>query len=70
MLAFTSVGLGLLVGRWWAPLVVIAYLPTLAIPSAYGAGQPDYSVGLYFATLVLPVVALLITLGVFLHRVS
>ena len=68
VLAVTSVALGMLVGRWWAPLVVIAYLPTLAFPAAYGAGDPDYGVGLYFAILVVPAVALLIALGVLLSR--
>lgn len=63
-----SVALGFAVGRWWAPLVVIVYLPTLAIPSAYGGGTPDYGVGLAVAVVVLPVVAGLIAIGVLARK--
>lgn len=64
----TSVALGFAVGRWWAPLVVIVYLPTLAIPSGYGGGTPDYGVGLAVAVVVLPVVAGLIAIGVLARK--
>jgi len=66
----TSLGLGYGVGRWWAPLVVLAYLPTLAIPGTYGGGQPDYGVGVYFALLYLPAAAVLISLGVVARKVT
>ena len=66
----TSAALGYAVGEWWAPLVVLAYLPTLAIPSAYGGGQPDYGVGIYFALLYLPAAALLIGIGVVGRKVT
>ena len=60
----SSVGLGFAIAKWWAPVVVVGYLPVLAVPGAYGGGQPDYSNGVAVALLVLPAAALLIAIGV------
>lgn len=68
-LVITSIGLGFVIARWWAPLVVAPYLVAVALPSSY-TGDPDYGVGLYFALVVLLPAAVLIALGVFLGRSS
>jgi hypothetical protein len=66
----TSIALGYVVGRWWTPLVVLAYLPILAIPSAYGDGQPNYSNGLVVALLVVPAAAVLVSVGVLTRKLT
>lgn len=65
-----SVAYGYLARRWWAPLIILAALPALAYPQAYGDNQPNYSNGVYAAIIFVPIVMACVGLGVLLAKLT
>lgn len=55
---------------WWAPAVIIVAMPAYALPQAYGDSEPNYSNAPFALVILVPVVAMLVSVGVLLARLT
>jgi len=70
LLAGTSLLVGRVTGTWWAMLLPLLVIPVVSLPQAYTPGaEPDYSIGLFVAAIVVLIATPVIAIGVALsHR--
>lgn len=63
-----TLALGLVVPKWWLPLVLVGLLPALASPCAYGECEPNLSNGLVAVLVAGPFLVALALAGVVAGR--